>query len=230
MSIIDLSVAKALHSARFITEALGHPQLADRATFDAWAHDLSLIQRAGGLRSILVQALDDGDACLYEHAFSFELAGLPGGRLPDSGQGIELPMLARPAAATRLTWTTGPSGDWERDIAGVRGQLVLGWVSGPQRSIQDESSFDSEHHRRITGGRSGATVRVSSGARHTGTIVRSGGRGYCFVHDDDLDRTVFAHARHADQSVRFNLGERLSYVVVTVPKGLQARAILPVSG
>jgi hypothetical protein len=224
-----LMIQKAFVVLDFITKSY-HQTLFETANDRSdYAHDMNLVFENSNLKRLTYDLLGENDTVLFEHAFMFENSG-ERGKVIDSARGIELPFIrADLIRRNRLVWTSKPTGRTDIDCKEYQHLFRLRWVDAKAVNRANCAGFQSEHFSHITGSRANAHMFVDRSALHRGTVISvpEKGRGaYCFIEDDQLKTThLFGHQKHLQSPAIFFPGQRLSYIVISVPRGLQARAI-----
>ena len=219
---IKIEVSKAIEQLAFIDGSynLGvWPTPDERAK---WKHDLGVMHAHGDLQHVRLELVATDKTVLFEFKIKFG-ARRDGQRIVDSGNGIELPLIDRRKVASHrvIISQMGRDGMYKH-------LLCMNWSTAEPLRKRSGSSFDSEHARKITGGRQSARFYVDKNARHSVVVTQVGNKGYGFgkVLDNGIEG-VFLHQRFALPSYKFKVGDRLTALLVQVPKGIQARDIRP---
>jgi hypothetical protein len=218
---LGLEVSKAIEQIAFIARSYALSLWTSDANKADWKHDLTVMHRHGDLEHVRLELLAADQTVLFE--FKIRFTGSGGGeRLADTGQGVELPVLDRRRVAGHrlIVQQLG-------HVAGYRHLLRMPWQSAATLPKRAGDAFESEHARKITGGRQHGLFHVPAEARHRLLITRVGDRGFAFARDLDLGvEGVFLHAKFALQGFEFRPGRHVTAVVVQTPRGLQARNIV----
>lgn len=221
---VKLEIQKAMYQLEFWSRQYNLRLWPDARHRDDWEHDLGVMRMKRDLNSVKLELLDAGQKVLHEFCISF--AHEPSrSKVVDSANGVEV-LVLKPQdrariAGHRLTvnWSDGPDS--------IRHLLRLNWTTVPKLDRHSQRKYESEHARRITGGRLHGAFRVDRESRHLLQITNTGSRGFAFadsVENDDLQR-VFCHEKFAPEDFAFQPGRKIWAVVVQTPRGLQARSI-----
>jgi cold shock CspA family protein len=191
-------------------------------------HDLAVMLMHDDLDEVKLELIGSGDAVLTGFSIRFEEE--PGQEDHfDPAEGIELPLVDREKVARHrlIVSRSGREGEYEQF-------LKLSWSSAEKLQKRSGSTYESEHARKITGGRQSGAFHVGDGERHRLTVTQSGTKGYAFARDHDLGQEgIFLHREYVEEGApvgngrAFEEGERLTAIVVQTPKGLQGRSIRP---
>lgn len=219
-SATRLEVSKAMAQVEFIDRAYSLKLWTSRAVARQWAHDLELMRHFDDMRGITLELTDSGNCVLF--AFHIEFDQQAGGRLVDSGTGVELPMLDRGRVrGHRLI--IQHEGGMER----YRHLLAMKWADAPTLHRTRGTSYESEHARKITGGRQSGSFFVDNHERRLVVVTQVGSLDYVFAKSIGRPevQNVFIHRKWAAPGVDLKAGVRLSALLVVTPRGVQARDV-----
>jgi hypothetical protein len=219
-SATRLEVSKAMAQVEFIDRAYSLNIWASREVARQWAHDLELMRHFNDMRGITLELTDSGSCVLF--AFRIEFDQQSGGRLLDSGTGVELPMLDRGRVrGHRLI--VQHKGGMER----YRHLLAMKWGDAPTLDRTSGSSYESEHARKITGGRQSGSFFVGNDERRLVVVTQAGNLDYVFAKSMGRPevQNVFIHRKWVAPGVDLKPGTRLSALLVVTPRGVQARDV-----
>lgn len=216
---VSTEISKAVEQMALMSRTYGLNHFKTRKEKDDWKHDLSVMRAHGDLKHLRLELLDAKDKVVAELTIQFQGAGQRC-RLADSGRGLEMPVLDRDSVAgSRLLIRQSGKEELYRHL------LRMSWSPAGERARSRGSTYAGEHCGAITGGSSQGRFFVSDTSRHRGTILRVvRDRGYAFARDTRTGTDVFLHFKFAP-GVRLKVGQRVSYLLVQTPRGLQARSV-----
>lgn len=216
-------VEKAVHALEFVARRLSRRLFSSDAQRDNVMHDLLVIRTFNNLKSVTAEYLGANRSVVFAHSIEFSPNGNGNGRLVDAARGIELPVLP-PSLIVDHVFSIFWHDRSQEEL--LKHLLKLNWSNKEELAKAKGTRIRSEHHERITAQSNSAEIYVTDLARHFGRITHvAEGRGFAFAKDETLGRSVWLHVCHAPTGCVFRLGQRVSYVVVDVPRGLQARDI-----
>jgi cold shock CspA family protein len=216
-------VEKAVHALEFVARRLNRRLFSSAAERANVLHDLQVIRTFNNLKSVTVEYLGANRHVVFDHTIEFSPNANGNGRCVDAGRGIELPLLP-PSLIVEHLFSISWCDRSQRDL--LKHLLNVPWSNKEEHPKARGTTIRSVHHEKITGGNNTARLHVTDLARHFGRISYvAEGRGFAFANDEVLGQTVWCHVSHAPTGFRFRVGDRVSFVVVDVPKGLQARDI-----
>lgn len=213
-----LAVGKPLGQIAFIDRSydLGIWQKPEDRERDK--EDLALMHCFNDLAKISLQLLN-GEIIIAEFAVSFT-AGTPKANVEDTADGIELPLLNRKRITDHRVVVSRQGRE-----AQYRRWLLGNWGPAQELIRQHCDSYESEHARKISGGRQQASFHVPPSERRALVITRVVTPNFSFARDQNRDHNdIYLHRKFAT-GVDFSVGRRVSCVVVQTPRGLQGRAI-----
>jgi cold shock CspA family protein len=216
-----LMASKAMRQLRVIDQSRNFKLFSSDKEYEDLVHDVGVMLEYQDLDGVSLQALDKEKKVIFEFKIAFAVNGANGKKRDASG-GIEIPLLD-PSSVAGARWLLHRKGKEPE----YKHQLRLSYGAAAKRDYADDSSFNSDHAAAITGGRQTGRVRVANQNRMPLTVVRVGGRGFAFAQDAAGKLQVFCHASEAPTDHSFSVGQKITAVVVQVPKGLQARQIRP---
>jgi hypothetical protein len=105
--------------------------------------------------------------------------------------------------------------------------LALRWSDAETLQRTNGSSYESEHARKITGGRQNGNFFVSNQARRLLMVTQSGNLDYVFAKTLDSPEVpnVFIHRKWVQSGVLLQPGSRVSALLIATPRGVQARGV-----
>jgi hypothetical protein len=183
--------------------------------------DLATLLENNVLENIRLELRDEKSTVRFEFRIDFGADGQLKD-LRDSAAGVEVPVLP-PGLVAGFRLLVSP---WPKIVRYVH-LLKINW--GPAETLPKEAGdhIESEHARKITGGRQKGTIFIDSSARHH-LEVRDVLPRFAFGRDLTLGLDgIFLLEKYAPQGLKFHRGMRLTAVVIQTPRGLQARAIRP---
>jgi len=220
---VRMQVEKAVRALEFVAHRLGRSLFASEEERAKWMHDLEVIRRLNNLKAIAAEYIGADKTVLFEHEIGFSPNGHAKGIVIDSAGGVELPVFPREIVREHRV-VMREHDQAQRSL--YQHLLTVNWTTVECLKKAKGTSVHSEHHAKITRGNNTASLFVSELARHHGRITYvAEGRGFAFADDETLGHAVWLHVCHAPKGFVFRQGERVSYVVVDVPKGLQGRDI-----
>ncbi len=225
----SLNISKAFATFEFIAVAFAQQLWESKDDKEKWMKDMELVLSHGNLDFIRLTFIGKDRTVIFRHQVNFKISNTLSGKWIDSVNGIELPVIpSESICGSRLTWRSCPEGHTDKDCAAYKHLFFINWTDAEPLKVPNGTQFVSEHHNKITGGRAGADIFVRSDARREGTVVGVSKRGdFAFVEDGQIKESrVFCHVRHAPKGTKFFPGQRISYILITAPRGMQARAIL----
>jgi len=221
--IFGRDVETGLKALNYIAQSYGLKEPFNEVGDKKYIDDLIVIHRFGALARVTYDVLGGNRKVLFRHDLRFDTTAAGGGRAAPAE--LELPMLPPGAAqSSSCVISTRPGGSWDNDVVRFARMLQAPWRTGTLPKIGEGSTCESSHQGQATRGRSSANLFTADEARSSGVIVRTGDK-YSFIKDDRFPAAIFAHHQHVAPGTPLKAGQRLSYVVIAVPRGLQARAI-----
>jgi hypothetical protein len=220
-----VQIEKAIRALEFVARRMERQLFSSEDERAKWMHDLQVIRRMNNLKSVAAQYVGADETIVFEHEIVFCPNGHANDMAVDAGAGLELPLLPlNLIRGNRLVMT-----EHDRSQRSLYQDLLkVPWTNVKCLKKAKGTSVQSVHHEKITKGNNTASLFVSQLARHFGRISRViEGRGFAFAEDETLGRSVWLHVSHAPKGYVFRVGNRVSYVAVDVPKGLQGRDIQP---
>lgn len=216
----DLAVQKTLHQIAFIERSYNLTVFNGNGRREAIQHDLAVMLHFGDLKRITLELVDAHKTILFQFAVNFNNVNHHDWS-EDSANGVELPMLdCSKIASHRLVVKHN------RGCGEYQQYLKLSWGKADSLHSKATEAYESEHARRITGGRQNGEFHVVPDARHRLVVVRAGSKDYAFAEDVVLEGAqVHLDRKFADEDLRFRVGDQLTAIVVPTPRGLQARNI-----
>jgi len=218
---VRLEISKVKAQVQFTDRAFGLGIWASKEDWEKWAHDLELMRYHGDLSYFALELLDAKQRILFCFRINFGKQDR-GGSLVDSGAGIELPMLDRGLVRThRLIVHQNGKTHLYRHL------LALRWSDAETLARTNGGSYESEHARKITGGRQSGKFFVGDEARRLLMVTQSGHLDYVFAKAIGRPEVpnVFIHRKWVQSGVALHPGARLSAFLIATPRGVQARGV-----
>lgn len=185
------------------------------------ARDLETMLAANDLKTLRFELLDHDGLVVFEFKLNFVGIERSVQGLPDSGAGIELPILKPGLVAGRRLVVERNGRD-----AQYSGQLRLNWGDVKIVARSSESTFASEHAAKITGGRQSGTFHVTDIVRHQFVINELGSPKHAFARDlDNQTDRVFVLAKLLPTGCTLKLGTKFTGILVQTRRGLQVRSL-----
>ena len=184
-------------------------------------HDLAVMLHHRDLDHVALDLIGRDGKVLF--TFTIRFHGEPGrANTVDSAQGVEVPILDRRLISDGRFVVHRRGRD-----AAYRHQLLGHWSPAPNLQRHASDSFESEHARKITGGRQSGSVQLGRKFRHELVVTAVPSPSYAFARslNTGLNQDVFCHRKFAGSGRALAVGRRISAVVIQTPRGLQARAI-----
>jgi cold shock CspA family protein len=223
---VRLQIDKAIRAMEFVARRMGQRLFSSEDDRSRWVHDLEVIRRVNNLKAVSAEYVGREKILIFAHEIQFSPNGSANGPVIDSAEGVDSPWcdkeLVKLIEANRVTLT-------EKDPSQARlyrDSLQIKFSTAEPLKKPKGTSVSSRHHEKITGGNNTANFFVCDLARHGGRITHvAEGRGFAFAKDETLGVEVWLHVSHAAKGFVFRRGDRVSYLVVDSPKGLQGRDI-----
>ncbi len=216
-----LTISKVAAQITLAQKVYGRSLGLDLATREDTLADLAVMLSNQDLKRLDIDLLGEGGRRVL-HQFSWHFgAGPDASAGPDFARATELPVLDMQAV------------DAHRFVVHRHGReriyrhlLRVSWSQAEDLPQAVASETQAAHTAKITGGRVSGTLRVAESDRHFVRISRTGVKGYAFGQDLAAPwRTVFLHPKQAAPGTSFRIGQTVSCLLVTTPRGFQARDI-----
>lgn len=224
-SEFELEVSKALTQIERWATPLGRTLWGEKERRADWLHDLTIMRQHRDLGYVRLELLDANNTVLHTFELKFDQQRTSPQSIIDSANGVEIPILP-PAERQRIVAHRLLINS-SAQRASYQELLKLNWSPAAKLRDENQSQFESQHARKITGGRLAGEVRVAQAAMQTLVITNTGAQGYAFA--TSLDQpgltNVFLHPHEAAKNVAFTPGRRVRALVIQTPRGLQARNI-----
>lgn len=221
---VQLEIKKAIYQLEFWSRQYNLNLWSSSQHRDNWEHDLGVMRMKNDLRSLQLELLDNRQKVLHEFRITFA-HGASQSKVVDSANGVEV-LVLKPKDRARIVGHRLTV----RHITGMesyRHLLQLNWSSVQKLQRHSYQRYESEHAKRITGGRLQGQFHVDQQSRHLLRITNAGARGFAFaesIEDRDM-QGIFCHEKFAPANFVFQPGLKVWAVVVQTPRGLQARSI-----
>jgi hypothetical protein len=218
-----IAVEKAMRQFDFVAQSYHlNNWYKDKSRQDL-VDDLVLMLEHDDLEHFRLELLDAQSTVRFEFRIDFGADGQVK-NLRDSAAGVEVPVMPPGLIANyRLLVNPWPP----KKIDQYKHLLKRGWGTVPPFRKDAGDVIESEHARKVTGGRQKGTIFVDAAARHR-LVVTQVFPTYAFGRDLTLGLDgVFLLSKYAPQGLKFHAGLILLAVVIQTPRGLQARAIQP---
>ncbi len=216
-----IAVEKAMEQFEFIARSFNLDLYRTNPREDLIADLVVMLQHAD-LDHAILQLLDAQSTIRFESRIELTADGRRSD-LRDSAAGVEVPLLPSGLIASLRFLVSR-----HRRLDQYR-HLLKNPNWGPALSLRKDAGelIESEHIRCVTGGRQHGQMFVDAGARHR-IVVTHVKLNYSFGRDLTLGRDgVFLLPKFAAPGLKFEPGLNLQAVVISTPRGLQARAIQP---
>ena len=217
---VALAVSKALRQLEFI--ARSYALVLCDANMDDLKADMETMLRFDDLSSIRLELLGRDGLVLFEFKLHFNAGTGSNGKIIDTGNGIELPVLDRALVAGKrlILQRNGRESTYKT-------MLRLNWGDAPNIAKSGGAEYQSDHAARISGGRQAAKFFVTDAARHRFIVTHSGPK-YGFAKDltNALDG-IFILPKQMPAELAFQTGTHFTGVLVQTPKGMQVRSVRP---
>jgi hypothetical protein len=224
-----LAVEKAMEQLDFIARSF-NLELYPIAKRQDLVDDLVVMREHDDLEYVILQLLDGRSTIRFEFRIEFAADGSRG-NLRDSAAGVEVPVLP-PGLITSLRLLASR----HRKMDLYRHLLKNpNWSPAPSLPRDAGDLIEPEHIRCVTGGQQQGRMFVDAGARHRIVITHVVGPTYAPTYAFGRDLTlggrdgVFLLPKFAAPGLTFQPGLQVLAVVLSTPRGLQARAIQPAS-
>jgi hypothetical protein len=217
-----LEISKACRQLDFLDKSYNLTLWTGSEHRTRYEHDLRLMRHFGDLERVTLQLIDKAGKVCGEFSVIFARKGQRSAQAKVDSGGIECPVIDRAAVAGKRIIIDRRGND-----AAYRAHLKLNWSQAEKLDQRAGDTYASEHAARITGGRQAGEFFVAAGNRHSLIVTHAVPNGpYCFARDLTMNRDgIFLLRKHAGQDVPFEVGAKLTAVIVATPKGLQARAV-----
>ena len=213
---VRLAVSKIIRAFSFVDKSYG---LNLWSTPHDMQHDWELMRANDDLSRIALELLDRDRRIVFAYEVKFT-EGQTQGTVPDSARGFELPMINR----SRIRGHRLVVGRQGRDAV-YRHLLRAHWTPSEVLKRPSVSRYESGHTAKITGDRQKGEFLVHDDDRHNLVVTQTGAQ-FAFARDlTTRNDGIFLHRQFAEGVHDFPLGLKLNAVIVTTPRGLQARAI-----
>ncbi|MFM9966007.1 MAG: hypothetical protein ACKV2Q_32905 [Planctomycetaceae bacterium] len=221
----ELEVSKALTQLERWAEPLGRELWTGHNRRADWQHDLTIMRQRRDLEYVRLELLDARNTVLHAFELKFDQQRVSPQSIMDAARGVEIPILTaverQRIASHRLLVNSS------QQRASFQRLLKMNWTTADTLTSTEQRGFESQHARKITGGRLSGEVRVAKSAMQTLVITRSGSQGFAFARslDEPTLTNVFLHTLEAPKGVTFVPGQRVRALVIQTPNGPQGRGI-----
>lgn len=216
-----LDAGKTVRTFNFILRSLGFQPSNDCQRRQAdYAHDLAVMLDHGDLSRASIEFVARDRSVIYRHCVRFNQSSHDTGGI-DRARGVELPVLPRDQIADYRIIVAPAS---RREL--YRAELRLKWGHAEGLTDRDGTRFESAHTARTNNDRLTGDVFVGNEARRTGRVINVSADGtYAFAHDAGFPTDVYLHRDSCRATFQFRPGQKLSFIVIQTPRGLQGRDI-----
>lgn len=187
--------------------------------FDDLLHDFTLMIRYEDLEVTRLLFSDTQHRTLLEYAYHIRNGQMRSSAPHDVVGGLAVVPLAEPFTLDLVISRKGRGNAYAA-------QLRIQWGDAPTYTRTGGDQCDNPHFRRKTGGRAGNEIYADRHLRKSGRVkFFSAEKQYGFIIPDERGAPeVFFHASATTNSLR--AGERVSYLPLVTPRGVQARAVV----
>jgi hypothetical protein len=216
-----LAAEKALMQLGFIDSAYNLGIWNSPDSKGKWKHDLALMIAHNDLSHIRLELLGRDHSVIFEYRIDF-IGQRISSPMTDHTGGLELALIdIGDVVDKRIIVQRNGRDAMYRDL------LQINWTNAEVLPKRTGTTFQSEHTRKITGGRQNSECFVSNEAMREFRVVRTGAKGFGFaVPMRERNKTqYFFSLNSAPQVWRPAIGDIIEAIPVQTPKGLQLRNI-----
>lgn len=219
---VTLQVSKGLAQLDLVAKQCGRTLLAP-AQRHVYQHDFEVMLTFRNLERIGVECFSRGTMVVDFWVWFDPVSS----KVIDSAKGVEAPVVPRGLVDEHRVLMV------ERDknaAALYRHFLDSPWTTAESRPAAAGESFVSEHAAAITGQTCSGRFFVANSLRHSGRVYEvSPRRDWAKAWDDQEMCSVFCHVKFCDNGLVFTRNDRVSYQLISTPRGLQGRHIRAVA-
>lgn len=188
-------------------------------SFDNLLHDFTVMIRYDDLATVRLIFHDGQRRTLLEYIYRLQAGTVVSNSPHDPVGGLAVVPLAEPFSMSLVIAYNGK----ERTYAP---QLRLRWGDAPTYTHNGGDQCNNPHFGKKTGGRAGSDIYADHNLRRRGRVkCFSPEKQYGFITPDERGAPeVFVHASATNG--RLQAGERVSYLPLVTPRGIQARAVI----
>jgi cold shock CspA family protein len=189
------------------------------SSFDDLLHDMTLMIQHDDLEDVRLVLHDTQRRTLLEYAYHIRAGKVESSVPQDHVGGLAVVPLAEPFSLNLLISRNGNARAYEA-------QLRIRWSQAPIYTRNGGTQCANPHFSKKTGGRAGSDIYADQHLRRKGRVkFFLSEKKYGFIVPDETGAPeVFFHA--ADTSTALQAGERVSYLPLVTPRGVQARAVV----
>lgn len=219
----ELAASKAIGQITTLSDTYGMKLWRSQEHRANTTHDVAVMLRHDDLTALSYELIGNDRNVLC--AFNITFNGLQPsvGAKHDPAAGVEIPVLNRAAIAEHRFLVS------RKGKGSTYASLLMGrWGTAETLERKPGDEYASEHTGATTRNRQSGAIYVANDARHEIIVNQTGTQGFAFGTVLDLpDKPrVFLHRNYiADGPYDFRVGQALSALLITTPKGLAARAI-----
>lgn len=219
----ELAASKAIAQITTLSDTYGMKLWRSPEYRANTTHDVAVMLRHDDLTALSYELVGNDRKVLC--AFNITFNGLQPsvGAKHDPAAGVEIPVLNR-AAISEHRFLVSRKGKGSAYASLLKERW--GTAEALERKPGDE--YTSEHATATTRDRQSGAIHVANDARHWITVIQTGTQGYAFGTVVDMPEKpgVFLHRNYiADGPYGFCVGQTLSALLITTPKGIAGRAI-----
>jgi cold shock CspA family protein len=188
-------------------------------SFDDLFHDFIVMIRYDDLATVRLLFHDAQRRTLLEYAYRIQDGKIVANAPQDHVGGLAVVPLAEPFSMSLVIAHNGK----EQSYAA---QLHIRWGDAPTYARNGGDQCTNPHFGKKTGGRAGSDIYADRNLRRKGRVkFFLPEKKYGFILPDEADAPeVFFHA--TDTTCVLQTGERVSYLPLVTPRGVQARAVM----
>lgn len=215
-SAATVMASKIVRELFRLSQAYGQPL---GSSFDDLLHDLALMIQHDDLEAVRLVLHDAQRHTLLEYAYHIRAGKMESNVPPqDHVGGLAVVPLVEPFSLNLLISRNGKARAYEP-------QLRIQWSQAPTYTRNGGTQCSNPHFGKKTGGRAGSDIYADRNLRKKGRVkFFLPHKQYGFITSDDIDAPdVFFHT--TDTTGVLQAGERVSYLPLVTPRGVQARAV-----
>jgi cold shock CspA family protein len=188
------------------------------SSFPDLLHDFTLMICFDDLEKVTLLFCDTGFRTLLEYTYQIGNGQVKSNTPHDPVGGLAVVPLPEPFTMRLVIWRKGKEHVYMT-------KLRIRWSDAPTYTRNGGDQCSNPHFAKKTGGRAGSDIYADSHLRRRGRVkFYSAEKQYGFILPDGPKAPeVFFHA--SDAPGVLHTGERVSYLPLVTPRGVQARAI-----
>jgi cold shock CspA family protein len=188
-------------------------------SFDDLLHDFTVMIRYDDLATVRLIFHDGQRRALLEYVYHIQAGTVVSNSPHDPVGGLAVVPLTVPFSLNLVI-------TYKRKERTYTSQLRIRWSDAPTYTHNGGDQCNNPHFGKKTGGRAGSDIYADHNLRRRGRVkCFSAEKQYGFIIPDERGAPeVFVHASATNS--RLQAGERVSYLPLITPRGIQARAVL----